>query len=144
MKTQKPIQRKPSAPMIRKAISQPPPTPRSLKYWASSGIDAGATSAPTDAPALKIEVAKARSFFGKYSAVTLIAAGKLPASPSARIHRAARKSQTLVDAMANATAVPASTEVMALTDSKPSMCIVAQPQAAWRQAPSDHTPMAQR
>ena len=32
----------------------------------------GAASAPTDAPELKIEVANARSFFGKYSAVTLM------------------------------------------------------------------------
>ena len=60
------------------------------------------------------------------------------------MQRAARKSQTLVEAMASATAEPASTEVMALTDSKPSMCIVAQPQTACRQAPADHTPMAHR
>ena len=33
--------------------------------------------APTFAPELKIPVAKARSFFGKYSAVALIAAGKI-------------------------------------------------------------------
>ncbi len=51
----------------------------------------GARSAPTVAPALKIEVAKARSFFGKYSAVTLMAAGKFPASPIPRITRAAMK-----------------------------------------------------
>ena len=33
-------------------------------------------------PALKIPVANARSFFGNHSATLLIAAGKLPASPS--------------------------------------------------------------
>ena len=42
-------------------------------------------------PALKIDVAKARSFLGKYSAVTLIAAGKLPDSPTASTIRAAMK-----------------------------------------------------
>ena len=35
----------------------------------------GAASAPTVAPALKILVAKALSFLGKYSAVAFIAAG---------------------------------------------------------------------
>jgi hypothetical protein len=35
------------------------------------------------APELNIPVANDRSFLGKYSAVTLIAAGKLPASPNA-------------------------------------------------------------
>ena len=70
-------------------------------------------SAPMDAPELKIDVAKARSFLGKYSAVTLIAAGKLPASPRARMQRAAIKSHTLVDAIASAAADPASTAVIA-------------------------------
>ena len=62
--------------MIMKDISQP-------QYFAISGIESGAASAPTDDPELKIEVANARSFFGKYSAVTLIAAGKLPITKSA-------------------------------------------------------------
>ena len=105
---------------------------------------AGATRAPTDAPALKIEVANARSFLGKYSAVTLIAAGKFPASPRARMQRAAMKSHTLVEAIASAAADPVSTAAMAPTLSNPWMCIVAQPQRAWRQAPADHTPIAQR
>ena len=39
---------------------------------------------------VKMEVEKARSFLGKYSAVALMAAGKLPASPTARIMRHAR------------------------------------------------------
>ena len=76
---------------------------------------AGATSAPTDAPELKMEVANARSFLGKYSAVTLMAAGKLPASPSARIQRAAIKSHTLVVAIARAAVVPDCTAVMSFT-----------------------------
>ena len=37
--------------------------------------------APTLVPELNIPVAKALSFFGKYSAVVFMAAGKLPASP---------------------------------------------------------------
>ena len=83
MKAQKNIQMKPRAPMMMKAISQP-------NFIASGGMHSGAASAPTEAPALKMEVAKARSFFGKYSAVTLMAAGKLPASPSARMPRQRR------------------------------------------------------
>ena len=68
---------------------------------------AGAIRAPIEAPELKIDVAKARSFFGKYSAVTLMAAGKLPASPRASMHLAARKSHTLVEAIARAAVDPA-------------------------------------
>lgn len=57
----------------------------------------GAASAPMVAPALKILVAKALSFLGKYSAVALIAAGKFPASPNARTKRAMMNKVTLVD-----------------------------------------------
>ena len=84
------------------AISQP-------QSFASGGIVSGAASAPTDAPELKMEVANARSFFGKYSAVTLMAAGKLPASPSARMARHPRKSHTETPAIAAAVALPACT-----------------------------------
>ena len=44
------------------------------------GMDSGAAKAPMVAPALKMLVASALSFLGKYSAVALIAAGKFPAS----------------------------------------------------------------
>ena len=77
------------------AISQP-------NAAARGGIVTGAISAPTDAPALKMDVANARSFLGKYSAVVLIAAGKFPASPRARMDLAARKSHTLTEDMARA------------------------------------------
>ncbi len=130
--------------MIMNAISQPPPMPLSLKNCARIGIVAGATSAPTDAPELNMEVANALSFLGKYSAVTFMAAGKFPASPSARMHLAARNSHTLVDAIANAAAEPVSNAAIVSTEAYPSMCIVAQPQAAWRQAPADQMPIAQR
>ena len=100
--SQKPIHTQPRTPMIMKAISQP-------HARASNGIVAGAANAPTDAPLLKIEVEKARSFLGKYSAVTLMAAGKLPASPTASIRRHERKSQTLIVAMATAASLPACT-----------------------------------
>ena len=69
------------------AISQP-------QNLAMRGMVSGATSAPTEEPELKMDVEKARSFFGKYSAVTLIAAGKFPASPRASTARHARKSHT--------------------------------------------------
>ena len=80
---QKNIQMKPRAPMMIKAISHP-------SFTARGGIIRGAARAPTDAPALKIEVAKALSFFGKYSAVILTAAGKFPDSPRARMPRQRR------------------------------------------------------
>ena len=105
---------------------------------------AGAIRAPIEAPELKIDVANARSFFGKYSAVTLMAAGKLPASPRASMHLAARKSHTLVEAIARAAVDPAWTAVIAAALSYPSICTVSQPQMAWRQAPVDHTPMDHR
>jgi hypothetical protein len=47
--------------------------------------------APTLEPALKMPVAVARSFLGNHSAVVLIAAGKLPASPMPSANRAAMK-----------------------------------------------------
>ena len=50
MNTHKPIQTKPSAPITIKAISQP-------QAFANKGIEIGATKAPIEAPALKIEVA---------------------------------------------------------------------------------------
>ncbi len=45
------------------------------------GTTAGARMAPTLEPALKMPVAKARSFLGNHSATVLMAAGKLPDSP---------------------------------------------------------------
>ena len=42
-------------------------------------------------PALNMEVEKARSFLEKYSAVTLMAAGKFPASPMPSMIRAANE-----------------------------------------------------
>ena len=118
------------------AISHP-------KCFASTGMVSGAAKAPTEAPELKIEVAKARSFFGKYSAVTLTAAGKLPASPRARIARQTRNSQTLSVAIATAIALPASTARSAATESSPSTSMVTQPQPACRQAPKDQMNIAQ-
>ncbi len=52
------------------------------------GTVSGVTIAPTLLPALKIPVAKARSFLGNHSAVALIAPGKLPDSPSPSAARA--------------------------------------------------------
>src|SRR5574344_921190 len=144
MRAQRAIQMYPMPPMMTKAISQPPPTPLSLKYCARSGMVAGATIAPTDAPALKIEVAKARSFLGKYSAVVLMAAGKLPDSPSASTALAAMNSHTLVEDIASAAAEPVFTASIACTDPSPVIWYVAHPQSAWRQAPVDQMPIAQR
>ncbi|MNE12850.1 hypothetical protein D3C80_1056700 [compost metagenome] len=74
--------------MMMKDISHP-------KDFAINGIVIGAAKAPTVAPALKILVAKALSFLGKYSAVVLIAAGKFPASPTAKTKRAKINKATL-------------------------------------------------
>ena len=47
--------------------------------------------APTLVPALKMPVARARSFLGNHSATLLMLAGKTPASPKPRAKRAAAK-----------------------------------------------------
>ena len=132
------IHRKPRPPMMMKAHSQP-------KALASGGIRSGAARAPTEAPALKMDVAKARSFLGKYSAVVLMAAGKLPDSPKARMPRHSRNRYTLTVEMARAMLEPASTARRACTESIPSTNqVVATPQAACITAPVLHTPMAMR
>ncbi|MPM51477.1 hypothetical protein SDC9_98226 [bioreactor metagenome] len=100
---------KPNAPMMMKAISQP-------KCSAITGMVTGAARAPTVAPALKILVESALSFLGKYSAVALIAAGKLPASPTASTKRAKINSVTLTDTTMEASPTVA---IASLAPSKP-------------------------
>src|SRR5688572_32742456 len=68
------------APITINAVCQP-------QLTAIQGTVKGARIAPTLAPELKIPVANERSFLGKYSAVALMAAGKLPASPIANTAR---------------------------------------------------------
>src|SRR5687767_1365196 len=80
MKSQKKSQMKPMAPINTNAVSHP-------QFSAIQGTVSGANMAPTFAPELKMPVANDRSFFGKYSAVALMAAGKLPASPKASTAR---------------------------------------------------------
>src|SRR5690606_36054128 len=64
---------------------------------AIQGTVNGARIAPTVAPELNIPVAKDLSFFGKYSAVALIAAGKFPASPIPKSAREIVKPTTETD-----------------------------------------------
>ena len=124
--------------MMMNAASQP-------HFWAIGGIVIGAMSAPIEEPALKSDVANARSFFGKYSAVTFIAAGKFPASPSARKHRQPRKSQTDTDATESATALPLSSALKASASATPSTSRhVPRPHTACRHAAADQTNIAQR
>src|SRR4051812_9411064 len=66
----------PIAPISINAVCHP-------QLVAIHGTVKGARMAPTLAPELNIPVANDLSFFGKYSAVALMAAGKLPASPKA-------------------------------------------------------------
>ena len=102
----------------------------------------GAMSAPMVLPLLKIAVGKARSFLGKYSAVTLMAQGKLPLSPKPSTMRQTMKNQALTEAM---TAVLVPTALMRSSlPSSPSHADVATPQKACIQAPSDQMPMAHR
>ena len=75
--------------MMMNETSQP-------KFFARTGMVSGANSAPIEAPALNMDVAKALSFLGQYSAVVLMAAGKLPASQRARMLRATRKQYMLI------------------------------------------------
>ena len=58
---------------------------------AIQGTINGVTIAPALVPALKIPVARARSFFGNHSATVLMLAGKTPASPKPRAERAITK-----------------------------------------------------
>ncbi len=75
-----------STPVNRNAACHPHVT-------ATTGTASGARIAPTLEPELKSPVAKARSRRGNHSATVLIAAGKLPASPSPSRKRAAGESQ---------------------------------------------------
>src|SRR5258706_6412776 len=72
--------KKPITPIITKAAPHPQCT-------LIHGTVNGARIAPTFEPELNIPVARDLSFFGKYSAVAFIAAGKLPASPKASTAR---------------------------------------------------------
>jgi hypothetical protein len=67
---------------------------------AIKGTVKGASRAPICAPELKTVVANALSFFGKYSAMAFIDAGKFPASPIARTKRAKINSVTLNETIA--------------------------------------------
>src|SRR5260221_12463858 len=77
-------QTNPSAPVKRKVERQP-------QSEAIHGARSGVTMAPTLVPALKMPVAKARSFLGNHSATLLMLAGKTPASPKTSAKRAAAK-----------------------------------------------------
>src|SRR6266403_3481190 len=77
-------QTKPSAPVRRKAERQP-------QCRAIHGTTNGVMMAPALVPALKIPVARARSFLGNHSATHLMLAGKTPASPKPSAKRAAAK-----------------------------------------------------
>ena len=100
-------------------------------FSAINGTLIGASTAPIFAPELKIPVANERSLFGKYSAVALIAAGKLPASPIARMARAIMK--------------PATDTGTAAMPTAPRIAAMPAPigiENACRIAPSDHTVIA--
>jgi len=74
-------------------------------------------AAPTFVPALKIPVENARSLFGNHSATVLIDAGKLAASPTPSMKRAAPKLTAL-----RANAVPiAATDHHATASARPSV-----------------------
>ena len=75
--------------MTRNAVGQP-------NAMVSHGTSSGATRAPTLLPALKMPVARARSFLGNHSLTVLTAAGKLPPSASPRAKRAALKPSTVM------------------------------------------------
>lgn len=64
------------------------------KWLSIQGTVSGAKIAPIVVPELKMPTAKDLSFLGKYSAVALIAAGKLPASPMAKTALANMKPST--------------------------------------------------
>src|SRR5260221_12145059 len=77
-------QTNPSAPVKRKVERQP-------QSEAIHGARSGVTMAPTLVPALKMPVARARSFLGNHSATLLMLAGKTPALPKTCGKRAGGK-----------------------------------------------------
>src|SRR5258705_9869618 len=77
-------QAKPRAPVSKNAQRHP-------RCRAIQGTMNGVTMAPMLVPALKIPVARARSFLGNHSATHLMLAGKTPASPKPSAKRAAAK-----------------------------------------------------
>src|SRR6267142_3561168 len=77
-------QTNPSAPVKTEVERQP-------QSEAIHGARSGVTMAPMLVPALKMPVAKARSFLGNHSATDLMLAGKTPASPKPSAKRAAAK-----------------------------------------------------
>ena len=123
-----------------KAISQP-------HALAMKGMVIGAASAPIVDPELNMLVEKALSFFGKYSAVAFMAAGKFPASPTASTSRARTKRATLTLTTLDTSETAA---MASLAPSKPTNHFpavipeVAIPQNACRQAPKDQMPIAHR
>ena len=110
--------------MMMKAACQPHSS-------AITGTVIGARMAPILAPELKMPVAKERSFFGKYSAVALMAAGKLPASPSASTARPNMKPATETGTAAMPTAASILLNVLPIAT-----------EYACRIAPTDHTTIA--
>lgn len=124
----------PMAPTIRNASSQP-------HCLAMKGTERGARIAPTLEPELKIPVAKERSRLGKYSAVALIADGKLPASPTASTIRAIIKAIRLTEAITGTISPVALIRPSEL--SIPVYHLVTRPQAPCIHAPKDHKPIAQ-
>src|SRR5690242_19098673 len=92
--SQKIIHKKPMIPIIKNALCHP-------QYTAIHGTVSGASIAPTLEPELKIPVANERSFFGKYSAVAFMAAGKFPDSPIAKTALDAIKPNTETGTAAN-------------------------------------------
>ncbi len=105
MGSQNASQRNPIAPVRMNAHCQP-------RLIAIQGTVSGATTAPTLVPALKMPVANARSFLGNHSATPLIAAGKLPASPSPR---SARQSPNWIGVLASAVTMPAMLQIVSAT-----------------------------
>src|ERR1700686_4290412 len=77
-------QANPRAPVIKNAQRHP-------RCTAIHGTMSGVTIAPMFVPALKIPVARARSFFGNHSATQLMLAGNTPASQKPKAKRAATK-----------------------------------------------------
>src|SRR5262249_35875866 len=85
--SQKKSHRKPARPARTKVHRQP-------NRMAMAGIIIGAMMAPTLVPALKMDVASARSRRGNHRATALMAEGKLPPSLTPRNVRAAKTPPT--------------------------------------------------
>ena len=137
-----PIQTKPNPPMTMNAISQPLPTPMLWKYRAKEGMVTGAIKAPTVAPALKMEVENARSFFREILGGDFNCCGEVSGFTDTQYHTGS--DEKVNTGNGNSRCYGACCRNHGCGVMNAHYMFGCHPQTACRQAPNDHTKIAQR